>query len=100
VRLPVGHGKPAAWYGPWNLLTQEELMDDIRKKAIDEQAGGKAENLKGKIKEGAGKLTGDRDLEAEGQADQAEGTVRDKTGKAVRNVKDAADRLSDKLKGD
>jgi uncharacterized protein YjbJ (UPF0337 family) len=75
-------------------------MDDIRKKAIDEQAGGKAENLKGKIKEGAGKLTGDRDLEAEGQADQAEGTVRDKTGKAVRNVKDAADRLSDKLKGE
>ena len=33
-------------------------MDEIRKKAIDEQAGGKMENLKGKIKEGAGKLTG------------------------------------------
>ncbi len=43
-------------------------MDEIRKDAIDEQARGKLENLKGKIKEGAGKLTGDRDLEAEGQA--------------------------------
>lgn len=75
-------------------------MDEIRKKAIDEQAGGKAENLKGKIKEGVGKLTGDRDLEAEGQVDQAEGTLRDKTGKVIRNVKDAADRAADKIRGD
>lgn len=74
-------------------------MDEIRKKAIDEQAGGKAENLKGKIKEGVGKLTGDRDLEAEGQVDQAEGTLRDKTGKVIRNVKDAADRAADKISG-
>lgn len=74
-------------------------MDEIRKKAFDEQAGGKAENFKGKIKEGVGKITGDRDLEAEGQVDQAEGTIRDKTGKAIRNVKDAGDRLKDKLSG-
>ncbi len=75
-------------------------MDEIRKKAIDEQVGGKMENLKGKIKEGAGKLTGDRDLEAEGQVDQAEGTLRDKAGKAVRNVHDAGERLGEKLRGD
>jgi uncharacterized protein YjbJ (UPF0337 family) len=73
-------------------------MDEIRKDAIDEQARGKMENLKGKIKEGAGKLTGDRELESEGQVDQAEGTIRDKTGKVVRNVNDAAERLGDKLK--
>ena len=74
-------------------------MDEVRKKAMDEQARGKLENLKGKVKEGAGKVTGDRDLEAEGQADQAEGTIRDKAGKAVREVNDAAERLGDKLTG-
>jgi uncharacterized protein YjbJ (UPF0337 family) len=74
-------------------------MDDIRKNAMDEQARGKMENLKGKVKEGAGKLTGDKDLEAEGQVDQAEGKIRDKAGKAVHGAADAAERLGDKLKG-
>ena len=53
-------------------------------------------NTRGK---GAGKLTGDRDLEAEGQVDQAEGTIRDKAGKAIHGAADAAERLGDKLKG-
>lgn len=75
-------------------------MDEIRKKALEEQARGKAEKLKGKLKEGAGKLTGDPDLEAEGEVDQAEGTIRDKTGKIVRHLSDAADRLGDKVKGE
>jgi uncharacterized protein YjbJ (UPF0337 family) len=74
-------------------------MDEIRKKAVDEQAKGKMENLKGKIKEGAGKLTGDRELEAEGEVDQAEGTLRDKAGEAARNIHDAGERLGDKLRG-
>ncbi len=86
----------------WNLdpPAVEVIMDETRKNAIDEQAGGKAQNLKGKFKEGVGKVTGDRDLEAEGQADQAEGTIRDKTGKVVRDVKDVADRAADKISGD
>lgn len=74
-------------------------MDDLRKEGMDQQAGGKMENLKGKLKEGAGKLTGDRDLEAEGEVDQAEGTVRDKAGKGMRNVSDAAERVRDKITG-
>lgn len=42
----------------------------------------------GKVKEGVGKATGDRDMEAEGHADQAEGKIR----KGVGDVKDAAKR--------
>lgn len=37
-------------------------------------------DLKGKIKEGAGKAVGNERLQAEGQADQAEGKVQKKVG--------------------
>ena len=51
----------------------------------DDRAKGAANNLGGKIKEGAGKLTGDRDLEAEGHMDQAKG----KGQQALGDLKDA-----------
>jgi uncharacterized protein YjbJ (UPF0337 family) len=74
-------------------------MDEFRKKSVDEQVGGKVESLKGKIKEGLGKVTGDSDLEAEGQVDQGEGKAREQMGKAGRAVSDAAERVKDKLRG-
>jgi len=46
---------------------------------------GSAEQAKGKVKEVAGKLTGDSKLKSEGQADQLKGKVRN----AVGGVKDA-----------
>lgn len=75
-------------------------MDETRRKAMDEQIKGKLESAKGKAKEAVGNLTGDDDLAAEGEADQAEGTIRDKAGKVVRNTADALDRAKDKLKGE
>jgi len=50
---------------------------------------GSAKNIGGKVKEAAGKLTGDEKLKAEGRAEQVEGKVQN----AVGGVKDA-------LKGD
>jgi uncharacterized protein YjbJ (UPF0337 family) len=44
-----------------------------------------AEKAKGKVKEGAGKATGNESLEAEGHADQAKGSLKN----AGENVKDA-----------
>jgi uncharacterized protein YjbJ (UPF0337 family) len=75
-------------------------MDETRRKAMDEQIKGKFETGKGKVKETIGKLTNDPELEAEGEADQVEGTIRDKAGKVVRDAADVADRLKDKLTGD
>ena len=46
---------------------------------------GAAKNIGGKIKEAAGKLTGDEKLKAEGRAEQVEGKVQN----AVGGVKDA-----------
>lgn len=51
----------------------------------DDHAKDAGNDLKGKIKEGAGKLTGDRDLEAEGNLDQAKG----KAQQALGDLKDA-----------
>ena len=46
---------------------------------------GTANNIGGKIKEGMGKLTGDKSLESEGHMDQAKG----KAQQALGDIKDA-----------
>ena len=53
---------------------------------LDDKIENKAEELKGEVKEGAGKATDDPDLEAEGKADQASGNVK----QAGEKIKDAA----------
>ena len=52
-----------------------------------DKAKNKLEDLEGKAKEGLGKLTGDRDTENRGKADQATSDVKD----AGEKVKDAFD---------
>jgi len=49
---------------------------------------GALDNAKGKVKEAAGDLTGDKDLENEGKVDKAAGTVKDKVGDAADAAKD------------
>jgi uncharacterized protein YjbJ (UPF0337 family) len=50
---------------------------------------GGIDKAKGNIKEAAGDVTGDKDLEREGKVDQASGSVKDKIGDAADKVKDA-----------
>jgi uncharacterized protein YjbJ (UPF0337 family) len=54
---------------------------------------GTTDKIKGAVKEGAGKLTGDRRTEAEGETDQAKGDVKN----AARDVKDAAKGARDSI---
>jgi uncharacterized protein YjbJ (UPF0337 family) len=54
-------------------------------------SSGKVEELKGRVKEAAGALTGDKTLKREGQADQAVGKVKQKVEKVIDTVKDAID---------
>lgn len=46
------------------------------------------DDMKGRVKEAAGDLTNDEDLEREGKTDQAAGKIKDKVGGAVDAVKD------------
>lgn len=50
-----------------------------------EHLKGGAKHVEGEAKKAAGKITGDKKLEAEGHADRAEGEVRKKAG----DIKDA-----------
>ena len=59
---------------------------------------GKAENIKGRVKEAAGALTGNRELESEGEIDQAAGEIRHEAGKARRKVGEAIEDLGDEIK--
>ena len=55
----------------------------------DDRVEGSAKNLKGKVKEGLGKLTGDSKTEAEGKVDQTKGKVQNTVGGIKDTVKDA-----------
>ena len=57
--------------------------------------GEKMDEAKGRAKEAAGDLTGDKDLEREGKMDQAGATVKEKTGKAVDKTKEKVDDVLD-----
>jgi uncharacterized protein YjbJ (UPF0337 family) len=60
-----------------------------------EHVKGAADKVSGSTKEAAGKLTGDKKLEAEGKIDKAKGAVRDFVGDVKDDIKDG-DRRADK----
>jgi uncharacterized protein YjbJ (UPF0337 family) len=52
-------------------------------------AGGKTQELKGRVKEAAGALTGDARLKREGKLDQAVGKVKQTAGKMIDKAENA-----------
>ena len=50
------------------------------KSSTQDKAEGKWHQVKGKIKQVAGKAVGNRDLEAEGKAENVGGKIQEKTG--------------------
>jgi uncharacterized protein YjbJ (UPF0337 family) len=55
-------------------------------------SSGKTDQIKGRVKEAAGVLTGDKKLEREGRLDRAAGNVKAKAGRLVDKVKAAIKR--------
>jgi uncharacterized protein YjbJ (UPF0337 family) len=60
----------------------------------EQRMSGTTDNIKGNVKETAGAVTGDEQLEAEGKTDQLTGRLKD----AVSDVKDAAEGAIDKVR--
>ncbi|MCP2132837.1 CsbD family protein [Bradyrhizobium ottawaense] len=71
----------------WAGLTAKE--DDRGPRTCE----GRCRQSKSAIKEGAGKLTGDKDLEAEGKMDKAKGSAHNAAGDVKDAARDAADAL-------
>jgi uncharacterized protein YjbJ (UPF0337 family) len=58
-----------------------------------DQVQGRVDDVKGKIKEAAGKAVGNERLTTEGQIDQVAGKTQAKVGDAKEVVKDAIDKI-------
>jgi len=54
-----------------------------------EMSGGKTDELKWRVKEDAGALTGDEKMKREGQVDQTVGKVKQKADEIIDKIKDA-----------
>lgn len=61
---------------------------------IDDKFDAKTDTAGGKLKETAGRVTGDERLENEGRGDQVKGGLKD----AAEDVKDAARKVGDSVK--
>ncbi len=57
-------------------------------------SSGKSDQVKGRVKEAAGALTGDKKLKREGKADQSAGKIK----RGVEKVKDKAEKVVDDIK--
>ncbi|MBA2379302.1 MAG: CsbD family protein [Blastocatellia bacterium] len=62
-----------------------------------DEVKGKAQQGKGWVKDKFGEITGDRQTEAEGEAERAEGEGRESWGKVKRGVSDAVDAVGDTI---
>jgi uncharacterized protein YjbJ (UPF0337 family) len=58
---------------------------------------GKAKQVKGRVKEGLGKATGDREMQDEGQRDRFEGKVQEGVSHARRVFGDAVEDIGEKI---
>ena len=60
--------------------------------------GAKSDQLKGRTKEAAGILSGDKDLESEGKADRRTGEVKEKIDHVKDKLEDLTDKAGDALR--
>jgi len=63
-----------------------------------DETEGRADQVKGNLKQAAGKLLNDEDLHDEGVVDEASGDVQEKVGKGRRKVGEALNDLGNKIK--
>jgi len=64
------------------------MSDDrnLTERGIDNSLEGKAKDLKGRVKDAIGGLTGDSSLQGEGKMDRLEGNLQDKLGDVQRKL--------------
>lgn len=59
-----------------------------------------SDDLKGRVKEAAGAITDDDDLQREGRNDQREGEAKEQVDELADKVKDGIDDVASRLRGD
>lgn len=69
-------------------IRNDRTLGDL---GAEDSLKGKGNDLKGRVKDAVGGLTGDNSLQAEGKIDRVKGAAQDKLGKAEREL-DRVDR--------
>ena len=64
----------------------DQPNQDLAAEGVENSVEGKGTNLKGRLKDAAGGLTGDTSLQAEGKVDQLKGKAQDTLGKIQRDL--------------
>jgi len=64
-----------------------------------DELDGEKKNFAGRVKEAAGTVTGNQDLEEKGAQERAEGEAQADLGRARRKVGEAIEDLGDEIKG-
>lgn len=78
-----------------------ESWEDLRETVCEtkDHIEGKGKQIKGAIKDKAGELVNDRDLDAEGNAERREGKVQELVGEVRRNDGDALEKAGKSISG-
>jgi uncharacterized protein YjbJ (UPF0337 family) len=77
--------------------TGKELqMSTFRRKSAEQELRGTGQKIKGVGQEIVGRLTGDEDMRARGEANQIGGHVRSRLGEAGRKISGAIERERDR----
>jgi uncharacterized protein YjbJ (UPF0337 family) len=63
-----------------------------------QETSGKIKKIKGRAKEAAGIITGNKDLEKKGSHQRTEGKVEEGLGKARRKISDAIEAVADSVR--
>ena len=67
-------------------------MSEFRRKSAEQELKGTGQKIKGVGQEIVGRLTGDEDMRARGEANQVGGHVRSRLGEAGRKISGAVER--------
>src|SRR6476469_8551998 len=100
LRLCVFAGGPGLYSSEHNGSPQPAILIlEVRDMSTlnHDETEGKWEQAKGWVKDKAGEVTGDRDLEAEGEAQRAEGKTQEAWGKVKHGVGDAIKDVGDAI---
>ena len=73
-------------------------LEVFRQMLNDDELRGKADQLKGRVKDAVGRATGDEQLRDEGAVDEASGKVQEGVGKARRKIGEAIEDIGDSIK--
>lgn len=79
------------------MFTFKKLRRIAKQRGELVMAGGKTDEVKGRVKEAAGVLTGDEELERKGKADQSAAKLKKAVEKVKKKAEDVIDEVKDAL---